>query len=76
MFFSISEPTLQATLNVEEIQIENIKNNTAEKWEEVVQIFRENKRKREKEERKFRKKNQFRFGSLVQLWTVDILTLN
>ena len=59
MFFSISEPTLQATLNVEEIQIENIKNNTAEKWEEVVQIFRENKRK-----------------SLVQLWTVDILTLN
>ena len=65
MFFSISEPTLQATLNVEEIQIENIKNNTAEKWEEVVQIFRENKRKREKEERKFRKKNQFRFGSLV-----------
>ena len=76
MFFSISEPTLQATLNVEEIQIENIKNNTAEKWEEVVQIFRENKRKREKEERKFRKKNQFRFSRLVQLWTVDILALN
>ena len=44
----------------------NIKNNTEEKWEKVVQIFRENTRKIENLERKFRKKKQFRFGRLVQ----------
>lgn len=35
--------------NVEEIKIENRKtqDNTAEEWKEVVQIFRENKIKRE-----------------------------
>ena len=35
----------------------NIKNNTEEKWEKVVQIFRENTRKIENLERKFRKKS-------------------
>ena len=34
----------------------NIKNNTEEEWEKVVQIFRENTRKIENLERKFRKK--------------------
>ena len=33
----------------------NMKDNTEEEWEEVVQIFRK-KKKKEKEERKFRKK--------------------
>ena len=42
----------------------NIKNNAEEEWEEVVEMYSENKRKRE--ERKFRKTNQFRFGRLVQ----------
>ena len=54
----------------------NIKNNTEEEWEEVVQIFRENKRKREEKKRESLGKNQFRFGCLVQLWTVDVLVLN
>ena len=31
----------------------NIRNNTVEEWEEVVQIFRVNKKKEKKEERKF-----------------------
>ena len=34
----------------------NIRNNTVEEWEEVVQIFRVNKKKETKEEKKFRKK--------------------
>ena len=32
--------------------------------------------KEKKEERKFRKKNQFRFGLLVQPWEVDVLAMN
>ena len=31
--------------------------------------------KQKKEQRKFRKKNQIRFGHLVQPWTVDVLAL-
>ena len=31
----------------------NIRNNTVEEWEEVVQIFRVNKKKETKEEKKF-----------------------
>ena len=53
----------------------NIKNNTEEEWEKVVQIFRENTRKIENLERKFRKKKQFRFGRLVQPLSVDVLAL-
>ena len=34
----------------------NIRNNTVEEWEEVVQIFRVNKKKETKEEKKFRNK--------------------
>ena len=34
----------------------NIKNNTEEKWEQVVQVFRENKKKENRGERKFIKK--------------------
>ena len=34
----------------------NIRNNTVEEWEEVVQIFRVNKKKEKNEEKKFRKK--------------------
>ena len=35
--------------NVEQMELEdrNIKDNTEDKWEEVVQMFRGNKRKRE-----------------------------
>ena len=36
----------------------NIKDNTEEEWEEVVQIFRENKRKREERRKTFRKKEE------------------
>ena len=32
--------------------------------------------KQKKEQRKFRKKNQIKFGHLVQPWTVDVLSLN
>ena len=43
--------------NVEEMKIgnikeRNIKDNTKEEWEKVVQIFRENKRKREEKREK------------------------
>ena len=38
----------------------NIKDNTEEEWEEVVQIFRENKRKREEEEKRLGRKKKFR----------------
>ena len=34
----------------------NIRNNTVEEWEEVVQIFRVNKKKEKNEEKTFRKK--------------------
>ena len=43
----------------------NIKNNTEEEWEEVVQIYRENKRKREERREKVQEES-FRFGCLVQ----------
>ena len=43
----------------------NIKNNTEEEWEEVVQIYRENKRKREDRRKKVQEKG-FRSGCLVQ----------
>ena len=53
----------------------SIKNNTEQKWEEVVQIFKDKKKRRKKRQNLERKK-QFRFGRLVQPWTVDILALN
>ena len=40
----------------EDTKRRNIKDNTGEEWDEVVKIFRENKRKREERKRKFRKK--------------------
>ena len=43
----------------------NIRNNAEEEWEEVVQIYRENKRKRE-ERREKDQEESFRFGCLVQ----------
>ena len=43
----------------------NIKNNTEEEWDEVVQIYRENKRKREERKEKVSEES-FRFGCLVQ----------
>ena len=48
----------------------NIKNNTEEEWEEVVHIYRENKRNREE------RRESFRFGCLLQLWTVEVLALH
>ena len=43
----------------------NIKNNTEEEREVVVQIYRENKRKREERREKVQEES-FRFGCLVQ----------
>ena len=34
------------------------------------------KEKEKKEERRFRKRNQFRYGGVVQPWTVDVFALN
>ena len=43
----------------------NIRNNTEEKWEEVVLIYRENKRKREERREKVQEES-FKFDCLVQ----------
>ena len=43
----------------------NIRNNTEEEWEEVVQIYRKNKRKREERREKVQEES-FIFGCLVQ----------
>ena len=43
----------------------NIKNNTEEEWGEVVQIQRENKRKREEKREKVQEE-RFRFSCFVQ----------
>ena len=39
-------------------------------------IQKKTKEKEKKEERRFRKRNQFRFGCVVQPRTVDVLALN
>ena len=46
-----TEHVLNWGINTDKRQ-KNIKNNTEEEWEEVVQIFRESKRKREKRREK------------------------
>ena len=43
----------------------NIRTNTGEEWEEVVQIYKERKRKREERREKVEEES-FRFGCLVQ----------
>ena len=50
-----------------------IQKKNGRKW---YRYLEKTKEKEKKEERKFRKKNQYRFGRLVQPWTVDVLALN
>ena len=54
----------------------NIKNNTEEEWEGVVQIFWKSKRKREERREKVYKSLRCRFCCSMQMWTVEILALN
>ena len=60
-------------LDVEEIYIGS--RGTSEESEEVIQIYRENKRKREGRREKVQEES-FRFGCLVQPCIVNVLVLN
>ena len=55
--YNTAEQVLQCGRDVDRKEA-NIKDNTEEEWEEVVQIFRENKRKREERRKTFRKKEE------------------
>ena len=55
--YNTAEQVLQCGRGVDRKEA-NIKDNTEEEWEEVVQIFRENKRKREERRKTFRKKEE------------------
>ena len=55
--YNTAEQVLQGGRGVDRKEA-NIKDNTEEEWEEVVQIFRENKRKREERRKTFRKKEE------------------
>ena len=69
-----TEHVLNWGINTDKRQ-KNIKNNTEEEWEEVVQIFRENKKKEKKEQRKLEEEPvQIRWSCTTA--AVDVLALN